>query len=228
MSTERTEFRDFSIQVLEHLARIGKAIGHPGRLGLLENLTLSERSVEELATMTGLSVANTSQHLQHLKQAGLLTSRKSGLHVFYRASGEDVARLTTIIRAVGERHLADVQQLVHGFLDSKDDLEAIPSEELIERLADQSVTLIDVRPEKEFASGHIDGAINIPMDQLLKQLNEIPSDTEVVAYCRGPHCILAFEAVTLLREQGLHARRLQEGYLPWAVAGHPTATDTPL
>lgn len=218
--------QNFKHKIFSQFARVGKALGNGNRLELLDFLAQSERNVEQLAQVAGLSLANTSQHLQHLRQAGLVTSRKQGLKVYYKISGADVILLLQSLRQVTERHVAEVNQLVSTYLNVKDNLEAIPRDELISRVKDGLVTVIDVRPVEEYAAGHIPGAINIPLHELELRLNELSTEQEIVAYCRGPHCVLAFDAVASLRQQGLQARRMQDGFPEWQVAGLPTVKNT--
>lgn len=212
---------NFKQQLFAQFARVGKALSHGNRLELLEFLAQGERSVEELAKVAGLTVANASQHLQQLRQAGLVTSRKQGLRVIYRLSGDDVLSLFESLRHVAERHLADVSQLVENYLYIKDSLEPLPREELLDRVRDDLVTVIDVRPVVEYNAGHIPGALNIPVEELEQRLDELDPKQEIVAYCRGPHCVLAFDAVARLREKGIPARRLEDGYPEWRSAGLP-------
>jgi rhodanese-related sulfurtransferase len=211
----------FKLELLEQFARIGKALSSPGRLELLELLAQSERRVDTLATLTGMTVANTSQHLQQLRQAGLICGRKDGLSVFYRLSGDDVVNLLGAMTTVGESHLAEVEKLVRTYLVQKDDLEPVQADELLDRARKGLVTVLDVRPEEEFAAGHLPGAVNIPMDQLEKRLAELPKRKEVVAYCRGPFCLMSYDAVAMLRTKGMKARRLQDGLPEWRSAGLP-------
>lgn len=213
--------QNFKSDLFEQFARIGKALSSGKRLEMLEFLAQGERSVEQLARMAGLSVANTSQHLQQLRQVGLVTARKEGLYVHYRIAGDSIVRLLTTLRAVGEEHVADVDRLIKLFLASKDSLEPVPAKELWQRAKQGLVTVLDVRPPEEYAQGHIRGAINVPVTELKKRLHQIPSDQEVVAYCRGPYCLLAYEAVQVLRKKGIKARRLQEGYPEWKSTGLP-------
>lgn len=217
---------DFKSQLFAQFARVGKALSHGNRLELLEFLAQGERSVEALATVARLTVANASQHLQQLRQAGLVISRKEGLKVYYQLSGDDVLGLLDALRQVAGRHLADVDQLVTTYLHSKDGLEPLPRDELLARVRDDLVTVIDVRPAVEFAAGHVPGALNIPLDELEQRLYELDTGQEVVAYCRGPHCVLAFDAVARLREQGIKARRLEDGYPEWKAAGLPTEAES--
>jgi rhodanese-related sulfurtransferase len=190
-------------------------------LELIEYIAQSERSVDELAKVSGLTVANTSQHLQQLRQAGLVVCRKAGLKVFYRLSGDDVITLLDALRGVAERHVADVEKLVNTYLTVKDELEPLPREELLGRVRDGLVTVLDVRPEEEYAAGHVPGAVNVPLSELERYLEDINPLQEVVAYCRGPHCLLAFDAVAHLRKKGLKARRLEDGFPEWKTAGLP-------
>ena len=212
---------NFKQDLFAQFARVGKALGNGNRLELLEFLAQGERSVEELSKVAGLTVANTSQHLQHLRQAGLVSTRKEGLKVYYRISGDDVVDMLDSLRLVAERHVAEVERLVNTYLTVKDSLEPIPRAELIERANDGLVTVVDVRPPEEFAAGHVPGAMNIPLSELEERLDELGEAQEVVAYCRGPHCILAFDAVARLREKGMKARRLEDGYPEWKTAGLP-------
>ena len=211
----------FKHDLFAQFARVGKALSNGNRLELLEFIAQGERSVEDLARVSGLSVANTSQHLQQLRQAGLITSNKRGLKVFYRLSGDDIIQLYDALRNVAERHLADVQQLVNTFLTVKDDLEPIPATELLARLKDDLVTVLDVRPPEEYQAGHIPGAINVPLTELEQRLDDIDMSHDVVAYCRGPHCVLAFDAVEKLRKKGISAQRMENGFPEWKLAGLP-------
>ena len=208
-------------QLFARLADVGKALANGNRLELLEFLAQKERSVETLAALAGLSVANTSQHLQHLRRAGLVTARKQDRHVFYAITGEDVLSLLIALRQTAEQHFAEMDRLIQGYLVSRDSLEPVSQEELSARLREGSVTVIDVRPKEEFAAGHLPGAVNIPLDDLNQRWQSLPADNEVVAYCRGPYCLLAFEAVAELREKGFSARRLQDGFPEWKLAGLP-------
>jgi rhodanese-related sulfurtransferase/predicted transcriptional regulator len=211
----------FKQALFTQFARIGKALGSANRLELLEYLAQGERSVDALAKVSGLSVANTSQHLQHLRQAGLVKARKDGVTVYYSVSDDDVIALVDRLRQVAERHLAEVEQLVSRYLSVKDDLEPVRPRELLKRARAGLVTVIDVRPREEYAAGHLPGAVNIPLAELEKHLRELDREKEVVAYCRGPHCVLAFEAVARLRAKGIEARRLEDGFPEWQVAGLP-------
>ena len=211
----------FKHELFTQFARIGKAVSSANRLEILEFLAQGERSVEELANVCQLSVANTSQHLQQLRQAGLVTARKQGQRVYYCLAGDDVVALVAMLRQLAERQLAEVERLVNAYLTVKDGLEPVPAEELMQRARSGLVTVVDVRPSEEFAAGHVPGAINLPLKQLESRLNQLPSDQEIVAYCRGPYCVLAFEAVARLREKGFKARRLEDGFPEWKSAGLP-------
>lgn len=212
---------NFKKDLFGQFARVAKAFSSGHRLELLEFIAQGERSVEELARLTELSVANTSQHLQQLRQAGLVVGRKEGQKVFYRITGEDVEQLFGALREVAERHLNEVNELVTNFLEVKDNLEPVPPEELLERIQAGLVTVIDVRPPEEYAAGHLPGAINLPLSELEQHVDDLDSGREVVAYCRGPHCVLAFDAVALLRKKGFSASRLDGGLPEWRLKGLP-------
>ena len=216
----------FKQDLFAHFARVGKAMSHANRLELLEFIAQGERSVEDLARVSGLSVANTSQHLQQLRQAGLVSCSKRGLKVFYRLSGDDVIELFASLRKVAQRHLAEVQQLVNTFLTVKDDLEPVPATELLDRVKAGLVTVLDVRPVEEYQAGHVAGAINVPLTELEARLHQLAPNQEVVAYCRGPHCVLAFDAVARLRQKGIKAQRLEAGFPEWKSAGLPVESSS--
>lgn len=207
--------------IFENLARIGTALSSPTRIEFLELLAQTERSVEQLAKLTGAAVANTSQHLQKLRQAGLIVGRKEGQYVYYRLAGDEVVGLLSAVGRVGEAYLAEVEKLVRLYLAQKDDLEPVPAGELLSRARKGLVTVLDVRPEQEFAAGHLPGAINIPIGELEKRLGELPKRKEIVAYCRGPYCLMSYDAVALLRRKGLKCRRLRDGLPEWRMAGLP-------
>ena len=207
--------------LFEQFARIGKALASGKRLQILEFLAQGERNVETLAQLTHQSVASTSQHLQQLRQAGLVSASKEGLYVFYRLAGDSIVRLLAALHAVGQEHLAEVDKLIRLYYVSKDSLEPVPAKELMQRVKKGLVTVLDVRPPEEYAAGHIPGAINMPVSEIRKRLKEIPKDQEIVAYCRGPYCLMAFEAVAELRKKGRSARRLEDGFPEWRSAGLP-------
>lgn len=212
---------NFKQDLFTQFARVGKALSHANRLELLEFIAQGERSVDQLAKVSGLTVANTSQHLQHLRQAGLVTCHKQGLKVFYQISGSDVIQLINQLRHVAERHIAEVDKLVDTYLTVKDELEPVPRDELLERAKHGLVTVLDVRPAEEFNAGHVPGAINVTLADLEKHLDKLDKQQEVVAYCRGPHCILAFDAVDRLRKKGIKASRMEDGFPEWKLAGLP-------
>ena len=211
--------------IFESLARVGTALSSATRLEFLELLAQGERSVDELATLTATSVANTSQHLQKLRQAGLIVGRKQGQYVYYRLAGDVVVGLLAALGSVGEAYVAEVERIVRLYLHEKDSLEPVPAKELLERARKGLVTVLDVRPPEEFAAGHLPGAVNIPIHELEKRLGELPKRKEVVAYCRGPYCLMSYDAVQLLRKKGLKARRLQNGLPEWRLAGLPVSRE---
>lgn len=211
--------------LFEQLAMVARALGSSARLELVDFLAQGERNVEDLARVAGLSVANTSKHLQQLKAAGLVEARRDGKHSHYRLADDRVLDAIRQLRTLAEAHLEQVGKLVASYLRSRDALEAVPASELLERAQHGLVTVVDVRPEEEYAQGHIAGALNIPLDQLKRRLKELPRDREIVAYCRGPWCVLSFEAVARLRKAGLEARRLEDGLPEWRRAGLPVEID---
>jgi len=216
MSTE-----NFKQDVHAQLARVGKALSNGNRLELLDFVAQGPRSVDELASMTRLSVANASKHLQELRRAGLVRARKEGLRVFYEVAGPDVVDLIAALGQVAETRLAEMAHLVRTYITSRDDLEPIPAAELLKRSKQGLVTVLDVRPAKEFAAGHLPGAINVAVENLGKHLRKLPKGREVIAYCRGPYCLLSVDAVALLRAKGYKARRLEDGFPEWKASGLP-------
>ena len=215
--SSRSPKRDLFTQ----LARIGTALSSGIRLEFLELLSQGERSVDDLSTLTGATVANTSQHLQKLRQAGLIVGRKQGQFVFYRVAGDKVMALLGALTRVGEAHDAEIERIVRLYFFSKDDFEPVPAVELLDRARRGLVTVLDVRPPEEFAAGHVPGAVNIPVHELEKRFRELPKRKEIIAYCRGPFCLMSYEAVELLRKRGMKARRLQDGMPEWRLAGLP-------
>jgi ArsR family transcriptional regulator len=207
-----------------HFAEVAKAIGNSHRLELLEMLAQGERPVEKLATLTELSVANTSQHLQNLRRVGLVANRKDGKHVFYRLTDPSVVTLMGTLQQIAERNHAEAARAIEQFFRQRDTLEPVSRAELLRRMRKGETVVIDVRPPEEFAAGHIRGAVNIPVAELKRHLVDLPRRQEIVAYCRGPYCVMAFEAVALLRQRGFKVRRLSEGYPEWKVARLPVAT----
>ena len=213
--------KDYKKSIFEQFARTGKAFSNAHRIELLEILAQGERTVEQLSLTAGLTVANTSQHLQLLRNAGLVTARKVGQYVHYNLSDDLVIDLLVALRKLSERHLAEVERLVNTYLTVKDDLEPMQVKELLDLAEEGVVTVLDVRPEAEYQAGHIEGALSIPMEQLEERIDELKPGQEVVAYCRGPYCMLAFDAVAKLREKGFTAHRLDEGFPEWRKAGMP-------
>lgn len=206
--------------IFESLAEIAQALGHPNRLELLESLAQGQRSVEELAAQSGLSFANTSRHLQILRRARLVETERRGKHVLYSLAGDaEVVTLLSALGRVGERNIAEVNRVLDDYFHSRDTMEAVSREALAERLGAGLVTVLDVRSGDEFAQGHLPGARNIPFSELERRLDELPRDAEIVAYCRGPYCVYAVEAVAALRARGFSALRLEDGFPEWKAAG---------
>ncbi|MDD5241523.1 MAG: metalloregulator ArsR/SmtB family transcription factor [Sulfuricella sp.] len=204
-------------KLFENFARVAKALASANRLELLEALAQGERSVDGLAQASGMSVANTSHHLQILREGGLAQSRKEGTQVIYSLTDEKILSLLADIRYVAERHLAEVERIVRENFESRDSLTPVRRDELLGLVKSGVAMVIDVRPPAEYDAGHIQGAVNIPLEFLPKRLSELPHDQEIVAYCRGPYCMLAFEAVEQLRQHGHRARRLEDGFPEWKV-----------
>ena len=202
-------------------AVVAKTLGHAHRLELLEQLAQGERSVEVLAQKTGLSIANASQHLQQMRRAGLVANRRDGKFVHYRLGDDAILDLLAALRRVAERNVAEVEQVVRSYFNERDALEAVSREELLQRTRAGTVMVLDVRPEDEFALGHLPGAVNIPLRALEKRLSELDPAHEIVAYCRGPYCVLSYEAVAALRARGFKVRRLEDGLPEWRAAGLP-------
>jgi rhodanese-related sulfurtransferase/DNA-binding transcriptional ArsR family regulator len=213
--------RAFKTRLYGQLARLGKALASPHRLEILELLAQGERTVDSLATEMDLSLANTSQHLQTLRQAALVESRKDGLFVHYRLASSDVFELSRVMRFVAERRLADFERLVREHFGDRADVEPVPMEELLLRARANEVVILDTRPANEYLAGHIAGAISIPVDDLQRRLTHLTRGKEYVAYCRGPYCVYADRAVEILRAKGRRARRLIEGFPEWRSAGLP-------
>jgi DNA-binding transcriptional ArsR family regulator/rhodanese-related sulfurtransferase len=223
MSDTHREFKD---RLYGQLARLGKALSSPHRLEMLELLAQGERTVDSLATEIGLSLANASQHLQALRQAALVESRKDGLFVYYRLADADVFELSNVIRSVAERRLAELDRLVHDHFGNRVGAEAVPMGELLKRARSKQVVILDTRPASEYIAGHIPGALSIPVDDLQRRLRELARTKEYVAYCRGPYCIYADQAVEILRANGRRARRLVEGFPEWRLSGFPVSDGT--
>ena len=209
-------------------AAVAQALANPHRVELIELLAQGERSVDALAQLSGLRLTNASQHLQALRRAGLVTARRAGKQVRYALAGPDVIELLMALCRSAERGRAELDRIVASYFRARDALEPVSHEELAARLRDGVVTLIDVRPAEEFAAGHIPGAVNVPLADLPARLAALPADREIVAYCRGPYCVYAFEAVAALRATGRAARRMADGYPEWWAAGRPVARSTGL
>lgn len=204
------------------LAEVAQALGHAHRLELLEHLAQGERSVEDLSARSGLTFANTSRHLQILRRARLVNAERRGKWIIYSLAGEsEVTGLVHALGRVGERNVAEIDRVMADYFRARDALEPVSRDDLIVRMRDGLVTVLDVRPHDEFEAGHLPGAFNIPLSELADRLAELPDQREVVAYCRGPWCVLSFEAVAALRERGLASRRLEDGFPEWKAAGLP-------
>lgn len=210
-------------QLFTHFAQIAKAMASPNRLELLEALAQGERSVEKLAQATGMPIANTSHHLQVLREGGLVRSRKEGVQVIYSLSDDEIPQMLGCLQRVGERHLAEVELIVREHFASDEGLRPVNHQELTALLKSGEALIIDVRPPGEYEAGHIPGAVNVPIEALPRRLSEFPRRKEVVAYCRGPYCMLAVEAVKRLRKRGYRARRLEDGFPEWKAEGRPVA-----
>lgn len=206
-------------RLYRQFAAVARAFGHEHRLELLEQIAQGDRTVETLADRTGLSAANASQHLQHLSRAGLVVARRHGKHVVYRLSEGPVITTLASLREIAERNLAEVREVIRAYYAELDSMEPVARGELARRLKDGTVTLLDVRPADEYRLGHLPGALNIPLAALDDRLPDIPNDREIVAYCRGPFCVLSFKAVAALRTRGYRARRLEDGLPEWKEAG---------
>jgi rhodanese-related sulfurtransferase len=215
------EKRLFKTLLYEQFARVGKALANPHRLELLDVLAQGERTVEVLAEETRMPLASASQHLQILRAARLVETRRAGVSIYYRLASDAVSQLWLSLRHVGEEHLAEVDQLVTTFLQDRALLRPVTVEELREALQEERMILLDVRPQVEYQAGHLPQARSLPVDELEERLSELPKEREIVAYCRGPFCVFADEAVALLRAHGYTARRLQEGIAEWRHLGFP-------
>lgn len=210
------------LQVFEQFAELARVLAHANRLELIELVSQGERSVDRLAEVTGLSIANTSQHLQKLRRGGFVQSRREGKRVLYRLADGPILSLIAALRSYAERNRAEVGKIVSDYFQRLDQLEPVSRKELSRRLKAKSAVVLDVRPEDEYALGHVAGALNIPMNELKRRLAELPRDQEIVAYCRGPYCVFSFEAVALLRKRGFLVRRLEDGFPEWKAAGLAT------
>jgi ArsR family transcriptional regulator len=206
--------------IYSSLAEVAQAVGHQHRLELLEHLAQGQRNVEELASLGGLTLANASRHLQILRRARLVEAERRGKHVFYNLAGEtEVVLLIRALGCVGEKNVAEVRQMMADYFNTRDALAPVTREELMSSLRDGMVTLLDVRPRDEFTLGHLPNALNMPLNELERRLSELPTNQDIVAYCRGPYCLLSFEAVASLRAKGYKVRRLEDGFPEWKAAG---------
>ena len=218
--------RAFKDALYAHFARLGHAVSSPKRLELLDLLGQGEKTVEQLAEQTSTPVKNTSAHLRALRQARLVETRRDGTYVWYRIADEAVSSFLLALQALGRHRYAEVREVAESYLERRDTFEPIPPEELRRRLKAGDVTLIDVRPGEEFSSGHIPGALSVPVAELADRLRELPKGKEVVAYCRGPYCVMAVTAVELLRQRGYRARRLIESIPSWRARGYAVDHDS--
>jgi rhodanese-related sulfurtransferase len=219
--------RRFKDRLYGQYARIGKALGNPHRLEILELLAQSERTVESLAGELGLSMANTSQHLQVLRAAGLAETRRDGLFIHYRLADDSVVPLTTVLRTVAERRLADLERLIREEFAHRSRAELVGLAELLQRARREDVVVLDTRPAHEYRAGHIPGALSVPVDELQQRLRRLPRRKQYVAYCRGPYCVYADRAVEILQASGRRAQRLKEGFPEWRAAGYPVERAAP-
>ena len=217
--------RRFKTTIYEQFARIGKAIANPSRLELLDLLCQGPRTVETLSKEAGLGLTNTSQQLKALREARLVEAEKSGLFVTYRLADEQVCQFFRALRSLAETRLAEIGEITRHFLEARHSLQPVGREQLLAKVRDGSVTVLDVRPAEEFQAGHLPGALSIPLKELERRLSELPRDREIVAYCRGPYCVLAVEAVEILKARGFAAFRLEDGVPDWQARGFPIAVD---
>ncbi|MCC6808546.1 MAG: ArsR family transcriptional regulator [Deltaproteobacteria bacterium] len=215
----KTAHRQFKDTTYEHFARVGKAVSAPKRLELLDLLSQGPRTVEVLAELAALSVANASRHLQVLRGARLVESEKKGLFVEYRLASDDVAVFFASLRSLAEARLGEIEQVTRAYFHGRRAMEPIDGEELLRRAKSGAVTVLDVRPVEEYRAAHLRGAISIPVTELAARIDELPKDREIVAYCRGPYCVMAIEAVALLRKKGFDAHRMEQGVLEWRARG---------
>lgn len=221
-----TAHRNFKDRIYEQVARVSKALAAPKRLELLDLLCQGPRTVEDVADQAGISVANASQHLRILRAAQLVHADKKGLFVEYRVADAQVCTFYVALRQLAEARLAEVEQVTHAYFEKRGELEGVASDELVRRVKSGAVTVLDVRPASEYRAGHIPGAISIPVGELAARLKELPKHRTIVAYCRGPYCVMAGDAVALLRKRGYTAERLEHGVADWRARGWRVATAT--
>jgi rhodanese-related sulfurtransferase/DNA-binding transcriptional ArsR family regulator len=224
MTTSDRRFKD---AIYEQFARLGKAISAPKRLELLDLLSQGPRTVEALAEHASISVANASQHLQVLRTARLVDAEKKGFYVEYRLAGDEVSRFFLALRGLAETRLAEVDQVTRAYLDGRRAMEAVDGDELVRRVKAGEVTVLDVRPREEYRAGHLPGALSIPLGELKARLRELPKNRAIVAYCRGPYCVMALEAVQLLRKKGFKAHRMEQGVIDWRARGGRVVIESP-
>ncbi len=223
MTTTVRSGRSVKDGLYEQFARIGKAVAHPKRIELLDLLCQGERSVEVLADAAGMGVTNTSAHLRVLREARLVATRKQGTRVFYRLADDAVCEFFFALRDLAGDRYAEVDRIVRDYFIARDELEPVDRDELLQRAGAGDVIILDVRPHEEYEAGHIPGAISIPLEELAGKVADLPRDAEIVAYCRGPYCVLAPQALELLRREGFTVRRLEDGFPEWRRAGLPVA-----
>lgn len=216
--------RQFKDAIYEQFSRIGKAVSSPKRLEMLDLLCQGEKTVEALSKETGLTLANTSQHLQTLRAARLVDAEKEGLYVKYRLADKMVCEFFRTMRLLAENRLAEVEMIKRRFLEGRQGMEPVNRSDLLKRVIEGGVTVLDVRPVDEYRTGHIPGALSVPLERLKELLSELPKDQEIVAYCRGPYCVLAVQAVEMLQQKGYEAIRLEEGIQDWRALGLPVET----
>jgi rhodanese-related sulfurtransferase/DNA-binding transcriptional ArsR family regulator len=215
----RSQSRRFKDATYEQFARIGKAVSAPRRLEILDLLGQGPRTVEALAGQAGISMANASQHLQILRRARLVEAEKRGLHVEYRLADRQVDKFLHSLRRLAESRLAEIEGITRAYLEKRGALESVDGDELVRRVREGAVTVLDVRPPEEYRAGHIPGALSVPLPELRERIPQLPRNREIVAYCRGPYCVMAIEAVQLLRHEGFRAHRLEQGVQDWRARG---------
>jgi rhodanese-related sulfurtransferase len=217
--------REFKDSIFGLFAGMAQAFASPKRLEMLDILIQGERDVETLAAAAGLTMVNASRHLQKLKQARLVETRRAGIHIFYRVADAEVSRCWKNLQSLAERRLSEINEVVGKFFSDREDLEPISGEALIGRLRRGDIVVLDVRPPEEYRAGHIRNAVSIPLAELKRRLDRLPAGREIVAYCRGPYCVMAAEAVDILKRAGRKARRLRDGFPEWKDAGRPIQSD---
>jgi rhodanese-related sulfurtransferase/DNA-binding transcriptional ArsR family regulator len=215
------EKRKFKDKVYTELARVTGALGNPRRLEIIELLSQGEKTVEKIATSTCMSIASASQHLQVLKAGNLVEVKRQGNYIFYRLTNDEVLKIWTLLRDFGTSRIAEIDRAVREFRSGKDSLQSVTALELLSKIELQNVVVLDVRPQEEFNSGHIEGAVSIPIEELTERLLELPANKEIIAYCRGPFCVFADDAIQILRSNNYSAQRLEDGFADWKLKGLP-------